>query len=144
MKKIIIVLLLISAGLLNQKIFADMNMDTSTSNKTVILGRTVNENNNKNFFDLYVINKEGKKIYTLPITILSDKGNPSINYGDTFYAITLADSTTFIRGGIPADATAITESIVEKIDPVSKNAVWREEYDFVYDGNGKLIGIHLK
>lgn len=144
MKKIIIVFLLISAGLLNQKIFADMNMDTSTSNKTVILGRTVNENNNKNFIDLYAIDKDGKKIYTLPITILTDKSNSSIISGDTFYTVSLSDSTTFIRGGIPADASAITESIVEKRDPISKNIVWREEYDFIYDGAGKLIGIHLK
>lgn len=75
--------------------------------------------------------------------LFSNNGSGVVS-GDTIYAISLSDSTTFIRGGIPGDATAITECSIDKVDPISKNIVWKEEYDFVYDVNNNLIGIHLK
>lgn len=81
-------------------------------------------------------------VYAIPI--YNANNGSGIVSGDTFYTILLSDSTTFIRGGIPGDATAITECSIDKVDPISKNIVWKEEYDFVYDVNNNLIGIHLK
>ncbi len=70
------------------------------------------------------------------------------NLADTLNLIYLAniaaDSSSYIRAGISGNPDAITESVIEKINPITKEIITQYEYEYIYNGSGKLIGRILK
>lgn len=77
-------------------------------------------------------------------TLITQLNNISDTLNLIYLSSIAADSAVYIRDGISGNADAITESVIEKINPFTKEIIARYEYEYIYNGSGKLIGRILK